>query len=355
MITSFGRFLKESKNQKQLNYYAFDIDDNILIMPTVIHMERKTSDGWEPFDVSTSKFAQVREDSDTWRIYGNSMTLAFSEFRDSGPRGDMAFINDLRKAIYDKSFGPSWDDFIECLLSGSVFALITARGHSPITLRRGVEWILNNYLTNEQIQLMYNNLMKFDYLFKVEYDVDVPKIIRDIPSNNPVFRKYLNNCDFCGVTFNVLDPTGFNLEMAKEKALMKFKEKINRFAGNIGYKAIIGFSDDDTKNVKHIEDLVDNLKKEDFPNIIQYVVKNTSNRNNVTTKKRVVEYVDPSKQSVISSTTFGNMTSHLYPSSSDNRQDDFHHQLLKRVEFVKKKSDEITNREKRIKILKKPK
>jgi hypothetical protein len=48
-----------------------------------------------------------------------------------------------------------------------------------------------------------------------------------------------------------------NPEKAKEEALLDFKSKINKYAQSIGYKAMIGFSDDDLKNVKHIEDLID--------------------------------------------------------------------------------------------------
>jgi len=39
---------------------------------------------------------------------------------------------------------------------------------------------------------------------------------------------------------------------------------------------MVGFSDDDLGNVKHIEDLVDSLTHEQFPNIIKYVVKGTN-------------------------------------------------------------------------------
>lgn len=354
MITNFSEFINESSKDNHLNYYAFDVDDNLLTMPTVIHMEKKLGDGWVPVDVTTSDFAKIRDDYDNWRVPQNSPYRAFSEFRDNGPRGEMAFINDMRKAIVNKSFGPSWDDFIECLLNGSIFAIITARGHSPKTIRSGVEWIINNYLTKDQIYEMYNNLLKFDYLFKVEYEnMMIPKFISGIPSYNIVFRKYLDNCDFIGVSYNVSDFSVFNPELAKEKALINFKEKINKFAGNIGYKAIIGFSDDDSKNIKSIENLVDNLTKEDFPNIVEYVIKNTKDPENIKVKKKVMEFIDPSAQSVISATTFGNMTSHLYPSSMDNRQDDFHHQHLKRTEFLKKMSKDILSKKKSKKRLKK--
>ena len=41
MIKKFNQFISESGPSEYLLYYAFDWDDNILFMPTVIHMERK--------------------------------------------------------------------------------------------------------------------------------------------------------------------------------------------------------------------------------------------------------------------------------------------------------------------------
>ena len=348
MITSFSEFINESNKERYLNYYAFDWDDNILTMPTIIHMEKRSPGGWIPVDVSTSEFAKIRQDEDNWRLIRNTPSIAFSEFKDNGPRGEMAFISDMRKAIKEKTFGPSWDDFIKCLINGSLFAIITARGHEPQTIRKGVEWIINNYLSKDQLYEMYDNLLKFDYLFKVDHERRIPKILKDIPSYNIVFRSYLNQCDFVGVSNDKISKELGNLdpEEAKEKALLNFKEKINSFSSKIGYKAKIGFSDDDIKNIEKIENLVDNLKKEDFPNIVEYTVKNTKNPQDIKVKKKIVEFVDPSKQSIIGSTTFGNMTSQLHPSSYFDRQDAFKHQHLKRTEFIKKFSKEILDKEK---------
>jgi len=349
MITSFSEFLNESKKENYLNYYAFDWDDNILTMPTIIHMEKRSPGGWIPVDISTSEFAKVRQDEENWRVIRNIPELAFSDFKDTGPRGDTAFVSDMRKAIQEKTFGPSWLDFIECLMNGSLFAIITARGHDSKTIRKGVEWIINNYLTKEQLYEMYDNLLKFDYLFKVDHKREIPKILKDIPSYNIVFRSYLDQCDFVGVSNDKMSNElgTLNPEKAKEKALLNFKEKINKFSSNIGYKAKIGFSDDDNKNIEKIENLVDNLKKEDFPNIVEYIVKNTKNPKNIKVKKKIVEFVDPSKQSIIGSTTFGNMTSQLHPSSQLDRQDAFKHQHLKRTEFIKKMSKDILDKEKK--------
>ncbi len=51
MIKKFNQFIKESSQDGVLLYYAFDWDDNILSMPTVIHLEKKDGDSWIPVDV----------------------------------------------------------------------------------------------------------------------------------------------------------------------------------------------------------------------------------------------------------------------------------------------------------------
>ena len=50
MIKKFSEFIFES-NSLELHFYSFDWDDNILHMPTVIHMDRKEGSNWIPVDV----------------------------------------------------------------------------------------------------------------------------------------------------------------------------------------------------------------------------------------------------------------------------------------------------------------
>ena len=79
MIKRFNQFISESKTSEYLLYYAFDWDDNILNMPTKIHMEHLVDGQWIPTEVSTAEFAEVRNDKDNWKInYAN----AFIEFND---------------------------------------------------------------------------------------------------------------------------------------------------------------------------------------------------------------------------------------------------------------------------------
>lgn len=340
-ILKFNSYIKENKDYK-IHYYAFDYDDNILYMSTVIHMERKEGEKWIPEDVSTSKFSMIRSDVDNWRYPDNDPEKAFSDFRDYGPKGPGIFLDDTKKAISNKRFGPSWSDFIECLINGSLFAIITARGHDSETMKNVVKWIIDNILSEEQIYKMYNNLLKFSYLF--DDDVIEDRIVKGKPSDNELVKKYLDNCDFIGISNPKRGGSTRDPEKAKEAALLDFHEKINKFAAMRGFKAIIGFSDDDVKTANHIEDLYNNLNKEKFANIIGYVVKNTKDPNNIIRKYRYLESSNQApglESSIMKFTQFGNMTGHLYPSDQKSRQDDYGNSFKRSVKFLAKNSKDI--------------
>jgi|LauGreDrversion4_2_1035121.scaffolds.fasta_scaffold16255_2 hypothetical protein len=289
-----------------LLYYAFDWDDNILNMPTVIHMEKFIDGDWVPTDVSTAEFAKVRGDSDNWRILNGDPSAAFSEFRDNGPRGKEAFLLDVKKAITENRYAPAWEDFIECLTSGAIFAIITARGHEPEGMRPGIEYVIDNVLNDDQKQKMYNHLLAYLYMFKDENIDNVPKLLEDLstPSKDPIVKAYLDNCDLVGVSAPSRSGSASNPEKAKEDALMDFADKADRFAKMVGKKAMIGFSDDDPGNVRHITDLAKNLHHERFANIISFTVKDTNKPQEpskfVRTFNKFSEGIDPIHASTVS-------------------------------------------------------
>ena len=345
MIKKFNHFISESKDSEYLLYYAFDWDDNILNMPTKIHMEHLVDGEWIPKSVSTAEFADFRNDKENWRVDYN---VAFVDFRDQGERGDKAFLEDTKTAISQGRLGPAWDDFIECLSNGSIFAIITARGHEAPAMRMGIEWIIDNILTEEQLYQMYNQLMKYSYFFG-DTNVENERILRGQPSKNPLISSYLDSCEYVGVSSPSRGGSPANPEKAKEDALLDFKAKVNDYAQNVGISAKIGFSDDDLGNVKHIEDLIDNLKNEQFPNIVEFVVKGTKDPENITKKvlSREEPVTETSQQtpglesSVLPFTQFNNMTNKLYPSGSLNRQDDFANQFRRQVDYLSKNSKEM--------------
>lgn len=346
---------------KTLLYYAFDWDDNILNMTTVIHMEHLIDGEWIPEDVSTSKFAEVRGDKENWRILGGNTELAFSEFRDNGPRGVDAFLEDVKESISNGRFAPAWPKFIKCLTNGAIFAIITARGHEPEGMRKGIEYVIDEILDDTQKEDMYRHLLKFANLFKVP-DVDsIPRILRGVASENILVKEYLDLCHLVGVSAPSRGGSPANPEASKEEALIDFIRDANMYASRIGYTAKVGFSDDDPGNVRHV---IHALSKDDlnhekmWPFVSKIVVIDTHIPDDVIetdikTRRRSdwndqlvdleaqKEGMDPLKQSVLGYTQFGNMTGKLYPKGPEGRQDDYANQLYRQEDYLKKLSKEI--------------
>lgn len=270
-MKKYLQFIKEN-NSSTLKYYCFDWDDNILHMSTKIHMKHLLNGEWVDESVSTEDFARLRTDSN-WKSYDES----FIEFGDFGPNGDNNFLKDVKIAINNGDFGPSWNKFINCLISGSSFAIITARKHGEKAIRKGVEYIIYNILTDEQKHEMASNLISFGDLFG-EYDV-LKKYDFKLLINN-----YLDNCDFVGVSnidfinknTDLIEDNGIaNPEKLKERALSNFIKKTNDWGKQTGYKVKLGFSDDDIRNVNTIKKYFNENK--DFYNI-NFSVYDTSDK-----------------------------------------------------------------------------
>ena len=353
-ILKFQRFLiNESFDGKELHYYAFDIDDNLFHMPTVIHMERLTDGRWESVDVTTSDFTIVRSQPD-YRTHSSS----FSEFRDDGPRGNQAFLLDMKLAIRTNSFAPAWNAFKKCLSEGSLFALITARGNQPETYRKAVEYIIDhpNLLTEEEKFLMYSNCLAHAYLFS--YGVEYDRIPKGQLSKTPLIKIYLDNCRYYGVSSPAFadefgTASASNPEKAKEMALEKFIEECNEHGIKIGAKSVsVGFSDDDPKNVEHVKKYFkekSELSQDLYKHSLKLSVIKTTDRNlpggevtkfNPVTDVNAKEVTESSHQatglesSVMPFTKWNNMTQRLYPSSPDNAKNDYANQMKNQVGYT---------------------
>ena len=346
VIKKFNQYIKEDVSlEKQLLYYAFDWDDNILSMPTVIHMDHLIDGDWVPEDVSTADFAKVRGDSENWRVFNGDPSAAFSEFRDNGPRGDVAFLEDTINAISLQRFSPAWEDFVECLVNGSLFAIITARGHEAPSMKKGVEWIIDNVLSEEQLYEMYNNLLKFAYLFRHNKEYD--RILKGQPSAHPLVQLYLENCEFVGVSAPSRGGSPSDPEQAKEDALLLFMDRVDKFAASIGYKAKVGFSDDDLGNVSHIENLADNIHHEQCPNLLSFVVKGTKYPHDITKKVVTFDEFKKESQDPMASSTMSMQTPNAAMSAGLNSKDPFVTRAISQSKNLAKTSRNIFGKNKK--------
>jgi hypothetical protein len=254
----------KEEGSPDMKYYAFDWDDNIVHMPTKIIV--KTEEGDE-VGMSTDDFAEYRHNlgkspfqykGETIVGYGNEPFKNFQTY------GDKDFLIDAMRA----KEGPAFNDFREAINNGSIFSIITARGHNPNTLKQAVY----NYIIND-----YNGISKEELLKNLKkYRSFVGE---DEMNDDELIKTYLDLCKFHPVSYN--DEEGAaNPEEAKVRAMDKFVEYIRELSSNLNKRAFIkndvnnnfvpsnptiGFSDDDIRNVevmkKHFKDKPDNIVK----------------------------------------------------------------------------------------------
>lgn len=245
-----------------MKYYAFDWDDNIVHMPTKIILINENGD---EINMSTDDFAKYREKIGKEPFeYNNETIVGFANnpFRNFKTEGDTNFILDSMLA----EEGPAFNDFKEAINNGSIIAIITARGHNPKTLKDAVyNYIMTGFGGIDKNQLV-KNLRKYRD-FVGEEDM----------SEDQLIRSYLELNKYHPVSFG--DEKGaVNPEEAKVDAMKGFISYIKKMANILNKKAfvkneisnnfelipIIGFSDDDIKNVetmhKALKDEPDNIK-----------------------------------------------------------------------------------------------
>ncbi len=257
-----GVWVNESVRGRDLKYYIFDWDDNILCMPTVIHMERLNRAGqWVPHKCSTSTFSVIRKDETHYRYPNNQRELAFVEFQDQAtPLGGGTFLQDLDVALDAIQSGErqpplSFNTFKKTLIEGRLFAIVTARGHEPETLRKGVERFIERVLTPDEREEMLINLRGYSYCFDH---------VQTFPSQTAVLHHYLDLCKYHAVTsptFQQLlmenDVEELSHEDKKRFAIHDFIEHLVDILDRTGMSALrlpmaIGFSDDDVHNIEAV-------------------------------------------------------------------------------------------------------
>lgn len=262
---------------RDLRYYVFDWDDNILHMPTRIHMERRGDDGrWAPHPVSTAVFSMIRTDTARYRPEQNDWECACRDFRDLEVGDENIFLRDTRLAIDRVVAGreraaPSFRRFRNALTEGRLFAIVTARGHAPGIIRAGVQYFIDQVLTERERLQMLANLKGYLECF-------VPG--HGCRSDRDVLDYYLGHNRYHGVRSphfrELMRKRGAEMtgtEHGKQFAIRHFVEHVIHLSKERGLtKPIsVGFSDDDELNAMAVEDFIrDELSKE-FP-AVKFVV-----------------------------------------------------------------------------------
>jgi hypothetical protein len=281
-----------------LKYYAFDWDDNLMYMPTKIMVMSENDD---EIGMSTEDFAEHRHQIGVEDFkYKGSTIVGYSPdpfiyFKEAG---ENKFLIDSMIA----PVGPAWNDFVECLNGGSLFAIITARGHSPQTLRKGIFNLIAKNHNGINKSEMIKNLKRYHEMISktknLKEDIDSKKFEADFNGSDLVLE-YLDRCLMAPVTYG--QGSAANPEEGKKVALRKFisdcrqsakelvqslldknpnlklSDLVPKFKNDVSFNEVmddididefitqnvkIGFSDDDLKNAEAQRDML----SQEYPN-----------------------------------------------------------------------------------------
>jgi hypothetical protein len=236
-----------------MKYYAFDWDDNLMYMPTKIYLK---GDKGKSVGMSTEDFAEYRTEigKEPFDYEGNTI-VGFDDnaFRDFNVPGDKGFLKDAMTA----PTGPAWSDFVEAVNNGSIFSIITARGHTPSILKNAVYNLIKRNKHGLSEKELVKNLRKYRELAD-----------EDDLSDDELVRAYLDMNKYHPVSFG--QGSAANPEQLKVDAMKEFMTYVQNLSRRLQEKAFmknkisnyfipyIGFSDDDLRNVqamkRHFDD-----------------------------------------------------------------------------------------------------
>ena len=260
------KLLKEFKKRA----YSFDWDDNILMMPTRIHLDYNVEGlVWVPVTVSTEQFRSIRHKLGTeFRYINDDPNEAFKDFRSHD-----AFLRDVEEALSYMRYGPSFNKFKEALISGSDFSIITARSNPPQAIKEGIKLIIRNNFTpweEKEMEKNLNGLTIDEYLNLQDY--------------HPVSSKEF--IDKWGLDIDSTNPEE-GKKIAFEDFVDRVVEKVSTHKDDDDFEGVsIGFSDDDIGNIEIVEELIEEKLKQKYPEI-KFLVYDTSDPKNPK-KKRII-------------------------------------------------------------------
>ena len=261
-LTKLVKEIGEVMTTDKIRGYSFDWDDNILFMPTKIKLEKKDSLKWEPINVSTEEFAELRNNPD-YRLTDH----AFMDFEDP-----QTFISDVKKAIEDEKFAPSFEKLKESLINANPFSIITARGTPAHAIKEGVKIIIGTTFTTDEINTMVENI-----------ENSYPST-RDRSLEEKI-DFYLSENDYSAVTSNEfkekfgIDSDADRPEEGKKIALRDYVNRVVNGAEKLTSgeydRLTIGFSDDDRRNIDSIMDFIRNELAIEYPGV-EFFIYDTS-------------------------------------------------------------------------------
>lgn len=231
------------------SFYFFDFDDNVAFLTTPMFLFHRET-GAE-IEISSRQFAlhsrsiSKHGDYADYEMRPSAKDGSFRRFRDRelswlerllGRR--QIFIDDLAIALGGPDIswkGPSWNCFYHAVFNGRPLSLITARGHHPQTLEKGIQlWVNEGHLPRP------------------------PNYLSIYPVSHPQIQTELGLGD------------GASIPLLKQKALRASVLKaFERYGLNPFHR--FGMSDDDPRNIEWIVAEMRELKRE-FPENSFFVI-----------------------------------------------------------------------------------
>ena len=268
--------------ERDSKFYILDWDNNILHMPTRIFLEKRQSDGtWQAHPVSTAAFSVVRNDTENYRPLEGDWKKAFAEFQDTEGMTENRFLRDATEALnrvleHPENAAPSFKTFKRTLAEGRLFAIVTARGHSAETLKKGVRLFIDRVLSADEREEMMASLRGYRACYDgVErFGSDEEELAYYLALNryhavtSPAFEARVAR-EFAGEV---------GQEARKQFAIRDFVQHVIRIlerTGALGKPVSVGFSDDDPGNVHAVTSYITSELKNRFPNV-KFVVYDTS-------------------------------------------------------------------------------
>lgn len=221
------------------SFYFFDFDDNVIHLPTHLYVFHKQTGAEHA--LTTHEFAEMQfklGKEAPWKDYElrfDDQTGSFRRFREKkfSPWKSWWKIQPLEedmKSVFKKPFeewrGPSWNFFWYAVHNKRAISIITARGHHPDTLKRGI------------------NLLK-----KKGFITHKPNFLSVWPVSHKPTRLLLGDVN--------LEQHASQL---KQEAIKRsVKAAFDKYGQNPGHR--FGMSDDDPVNLKLIIEAMTDLKK----------------------------------------------------------------------------------------------
>jgi hypothetical protein len=195
-------------------YYALDWDDNIMRMPTKIFLlddkGRQVGMSTDDFAIYRDKVGKIPFDYEGHKIVGFSDNALV----DFGTKGDEKFLRDIEEAPLVRV---GWERLRNSINNGVIFAIITARGHSPNTLKKAISKLINMERSGINKSMLLKSLREFRKIMGLKE-----------MSDSELIRDYLNRCVFVPVSYGTSD--AISPEKKKNYANHKFHDYITNLS-----------------------------------------------------------------------------------------------------------------------------